>query len=266
MREIPRLLEVEQRHGFRSSWNFVAEDYRIPEGTFDEIRAAGGEVGLHGIKHDGKLFASRARFEADLPKIHRYLADWDAAGFRSPATHRNADWMPDIGSSYDSSFPDTDPFEPQSGGCCSIFPFFLGDMVELPITLVQDHTLFEILRERSIDALDREERVDHPAPWACEPDHPPRLPETAGAAGTVRAVPGLPQGTARTAGTPCPRRSPQWWRLRATLTPGSVLDPTKPAATEFDATPAYAGREAGRHPVRSRGRPRSRTATVHGRS
>ena len=86
-REIPRILEVEQRHGFRSSWNFVAEDYRIPEGTFDEIRAAGGEVGLHGITHDGKLFTSRSAFEADLPKIHRYLADWKAAGFRSPATH-----------------------------------------------------------------------------------------------------------------------------------------------------------------------------------
>jgi hypothetical protein len=59
--------------------------------------------------------------------------------------------MPDLGCLYDSSFPDTDPFEPQSGGCCSIFPYFLGDLVELPITLVQDHTLWEILRIRSID-------------------------------------------------------------------------------------------------------------------
>jgi hypothetical protein len=59
--------------------------------------------------------------------------------------------MPELGCLYDSSFPDTDPFEPQPGGCCSIQPFFLGDLVELPITLVQDHTLFEILRARSID-------------------------------------------------------------------------------------------------------------------
>jgi hypothetical protein len=58
--------------------------------------------------------------------------------------------MPELACLYDTSFPDTDPFEPQAGGCCSIFPFFLGDLVELPITLVQDHTLFEILRERSI--------------------------------------------------------------------------------------------------------------------
>ena len=68
IREIPRILEVEQRHGFRSSWNFVAEDYRIPEGTFEQIRAAGGEVGLHGITHDGKLFASSQAVRSRPPE------------------------------------------------------------------------------------------------------------------------------------------------------------------------------------------------------
>lgn len=148
---VRKVIDIERRHGFVSSWNFVAEWYPIPDGLLDEVRAAGCEVGLHAIKHDCKLFESRARFEAELPAIHRYLAAWDADGFRSPATHRNPAWMPELGARYDSSFPDTDPFEPQPGGCCSILPFFLGDTVELPITLVQDHTLWEILREDSID-------------------------------------------------------------------------------------------------------------------
>lgn len=148
---VREIIEIERRHGFVSSWNFVAEWYPIPDGLLDDVRAAGCEVGLHGIKHDCKLFESRARFESELPAIHRYLAAWEADGFRSPATHRNPDWMPELGARYDSSFPDTDPFEPQSGGCCSILPFFLGDTVELPITLVQDHTLWEILRQDSID-------------------------------------------------------------------------------------------------------------------
>jgi peptidoglycan/xylan/chitin deacetylase (PgdA/CDA1 family) len=151
VRNVRRVLEIERRHGFVSSWNFVAEWYPIEPGLFDHVRAMGGEIGLHAIKHDCKLFESRASFEADLPKIRRYLEEWDAVGFRSPATHRNPDWMPDLACLYDSSFPDTDPFEPQPGGCCSILPFFLGDLVELPITLVQDHTLFEILRADSID-------------------------------------------------------------------------------------------------------------------
>jgi peptidoglycan/xylan/chitin deacetylase (PgdA/CDA1 family) len=148
---VRRVMEIEQRHGFRSSWNFVADWYPIEAGLLDHVRAAGHEVGLHGIKHDCKLFESRANFEAELPEIHHRLEEWGADGFRSPATHRNPDWMEELGARYDSSFPDTDPFEPRGGGCCSILPFFFGEMVELPITLVQDHTLWEILREETID-------------------------------------------------------------------------------------------------------------------
>jgi peptidoglycan/xylan/chitin deacetylase (PgdA/CDA1 family) len=142
---------VEARNGMVSSWNFVAEDYPIADGVFDGLRRAGCEVGLHGIHHDGKLFQDEESFERMLPRIHHYLGEWDVAGFRSPATHRNAAWMPRLGSLYDSSFPDTDPFEPQAGGCCSIFPYFIDDLVELPITLVQDHTMWEILRHPGLD-------------------------------------------------------------------------------------------------------------------
>ncbi|HEY2479046.1 MAG TPA: hypothetical protein VGI17_09980 [Solirubrobacterales bacterium] len=148
---VRQIMELEKRHGLRSSWNFVGDWYLIEDGLFDHIRAEGFEIGLHGIKHDCKLFESRANFEAELPEIHRRLADWEAVGFRAPATHRNPLWQEELGAAYDSSFPDTDPFEPLAGGCCSILPFFLGDMVELPITLVQDHTLWEILRQDTID-------------------------------------------------------------------------------------------------------------------
>lgn len=148
---VRKIIEIEQRHGFRSSWNFVGDWYPIEAGLFDHVRAAGHEIGLHAIKHDCKLFESRANFDAELPEIHAKLAEWEAVGFRSPATHRNADWMEELGAGYDSSFPDTDPFEPMGGGCCSILPFFFGEMVELPITLAQDHTLWEILQRDSID-------------------------------------------------------------------------------------------------------------------
>ena len=148
---IERVRKVERKHGVVSSWNFVAEDYPIPNGLFEKLRADGCEIGLHGIHHNRKLWSSEKTFERTLPKIHQYLADWQAVGWRSPVTYRNADWMPRLGVLYDSSFPDTDPFEPQAGGCCSIFPFLLEDLVELPITLVQDHTMWELLQEPGID-------------------------------------------------------------------------------------------------------------------
>jgi hypothetical protein len=147
---IPRVLERERRHGLRSSWNFVADDYPIDPATFAMLREAGCEIGLHGLHHDGMLFADRGSFVAQLPRIREVMREWGAVGFRSPATHREAAWMHELGCLYDSSFPDTDPFEPQPGGCCSIWPFFFGDLVELPITMPQDHTLFELLRDRSI--------------------------------------------------------------------------------------------------------------------
>ena len=51
------------------------------------------------------------------------------------------------------------PFEPQPGGCCSLWPFFIGHVVELPYTLPQDYTLFTLLAHRSpalwIEQVDR---------------------------------------------------------------------------------------------------------------
>jgi hypothetical protein len=135
----------------RSSWNFVADDYPVPAEATDAVREAGGEVGLHGLHHDGLLFASRDSFLAQLPRIHSVMRAWNVVGFRSPATHRERAWMPELGCLYDSSFPDTDPFEPQAGGCCAVWPFFIEDLVELPITMPQDHTLWAILQDRTIE-------------------------------------------------------------------------------------------------------------------
>ncbi|MCK4330062.1 hypothetical protein KAX02_09495 [candidate division WOR-3 bacterium] len=147
---IERICEIEKKYGIKSSWNLVPERYSVDPGVLDKLIREGFEVGIHGFKHDGKLFNSRKIFDERMKKIEKYALEWDAVGFRSPATHRNHEWMRNIPFEYDSSFPDTDPYEPQPGGCLSIFPFFIGNLVELPITLAQDHTLFEILEYKDI--------------------------------------------------------------------------------------------------------------------
>ena len=73
--------------------------------------------------------------------------------------------MPLLGFDYDSSYPDTDPFEPAAGGCCTWLPFFNGDLVELPITLPQDHTLFVILRRDSRLWLEKADVLRRAAGW-----------------------------------------------------------------------------------------------------
>jgi peptidoglycan/xylan/chitin deacetylase (PgdA/CDA1 family) len=139
------MMERERRAGFRSSWNFVPERYAVEDERVRALVADGFEVGLHGLRHDGRDLESLATLQKRLPAMRSWAQRWGAVGFRSPATQRGFDLIPVLGFDYDSSYPDTDPFEPQGGGCCSYLPFFNRDTVELPITLPQDHTLFEIL-------------------------------------------------------------------------------------------------------------------------
>jgi hypothetical protein len=137
---------VEAALGFRSAWNLVPERYEVPDSLVEHLKATGCEVGVHGLRHDGRDLEAWNKRESRVPEMQRWARRWGSTGFRSPATHRLWEAMPKLGFAYDSSYPDTDPFEPMAGGCCSWLPFFNQDMVELPITLTQDHTLFVILR------------------------------------------------------------------------------------------------------------------------
>lgn len=146
--DIPRLRDAERTWGFRSSWNFVPERYDTPLRTLGALRDDGCEVGVHGLRHDGRDLASARLLRSRLPAIREAADRWGATGFRSPATQRHWSMMPLLGFDYDSSYTDSDPYEPQPGGCCTYLPFFIGDLVELPITLPQDHTLFAVLGHR----------------------------------------------------------------------------------------------------------------------
>lgn len=149
-KKIERICKIEKNIGLRSAWFFVAEKYPVSENLIKELKEQGFEVGVHGLRHDGKLFNSKNTFNKRKEKLRIYAQKWNAKGFRSPSLLRNAQLIKDLPFEYDSSFPDTDPYGPQPGGCLSIFPFFMGNIVEIPVTMPQDHTLFVILRKRNI--------------------------------------------------------------------------------------------------------------------
>jgi hypothetical protein len=64
--------------------------------------------------------------------------------------YRNLDWYPALEFSYDMSVPNVGHLDPQPGGCCTVFPYFVGDILELPLTTTQDYPLFYILRKNSL--------------------------------------------------------------------------------------------------------------------
>ena len=156
-----QLATLEESLGFRSSFNFVPERYQVSADLRDFLNDHGFEVGVHGLNHDGKLFQSKAIFDQRAPKINKYLKEWHAVGFRSPAMHHNLEWIKALDLEYDLSTFDTDPFEPQSDGVETIFPFWVSasdnceGYLEVPYTLPQDHAMFIILREQSIDIWKR---------------------------------------------------------------------------------------------------------------
>ena len=153
-----KLADIEEEMGFRSSFNFVPERYgEISLDLLRELKQRGFGIGVHGLKHDGKLFSSKKIFDERAPQINAYLKKWGTRLFTAPSMIRNHDWMHALDIDYCVSTFDTDPFEPQSEGAGTVFPYWVPStssnrgFVELPYTLPQDSTLFVILQEKTID-------------------------------------------------------------------------------------------------------------------
>jgi hypothetical protein len=129
--------------------------------------------------------------------------------------------MPRLGFDYDSSYPDTDPYEPMPGGCCSWLPFFNGDTVELPVTLAQDHTAFVLLGEQD-ERLWREKADVLAARGgiACLITHPDYMLDEPRLDAYRRFL--AAYATDPTVWCALPRDVSAWWRARAASTPELV--------------------------------------------
>ncbi|HWX39251.1 MAG TPA: hypothetical protein VNY09_08400 [Candidatus Sulfotelmatobacter sp.] len=148
----PALMDLDERFHIRSAFQVVPEDrYPVSDAFLDEIRARGFELNVHDLNHDGHLFESHELFLQRARKINEYTKKWGTEGFRSGGMYRNAEWNDAFQFSYDMSFPTSAHLEPQCGGSCSVMPYFLGGLVELPLTTTQDYSLFHILGQYSLD-------------------------------------------------------------------------------------------------------------------
>ncbi len=214
VRAMDLLRSAERDKGYRSAWNFVPERYAVDDEIIAGVKADECEVGLHGLKHDGRDLASEKVLSQRLPSMRTHAARWGAVGFRSPATQRSWDLMPKLGFDYDSSYTDTDPYEPQPGGCCTYLPFFNTDLVELPITLPQDHTLFEILQHPNGQLwLDKAREIRGRGGMVLALSHPDYASDIR-VAEAWRCLLGEFAGD-ETMWQPLPHEAAAWWRQRA---------------------------------------------------
>ena len=153
----PKLMEVDESFGVRSSFQIVPEDrYPIPSTLVEDILTRGHEVNIQDLNHDGHLFRERREFEKRAKSINKYGRQFGAKGFRSACLYHNLAWYEHLEFEYDMSVPNSGHLEPQHGGCCSVFPYFIGNILELPVTTTQDYSLFHILGDYTLNLWRRQ--------------------------------------------------------------------------------------------------------------
>lgn len=157
VRFCPTLMDIDSEFGFRSSFQVVPEErYEVLDSFLQGIKNRGFEVNVHDFNHDGNLFRERKEFLRRVEKINQHAARFGTRGFRSGALYRQLDWFDAFDISYDMSVPSAGHLDPQAGGCCTIMPYFVGNILEIPVTAAQDYSIFHILNQYSIDLWKRQ--------------------------------------------------------------------------------------------------------------
>lgn len=154
------LMNIDKSFGMPASFQIVPEGrYPQSEAFAAGIRERGFEVNIQDLNHDGNLFRDRAEFLRRAEQINRYGRLFAATGFRAAILYRNLEWLEALQFSFDMSVPNVAHLDPQKGGCCTVFPYFIGGMVEIPVTTTQDYMLFRLLRDYSLDLWKQQSEI-----------------------------------------------------------------------------------------------------------
>ena len=145
------LMDIDAAFGIPAAYQIVPEErYHVSSAFIDEVKSRGFEVNIQDLNHDGLLFRNEREFLRRAEKINAYRDKFGARGFRAGILYRNADWITALKFEYDMSVPNVAHLDPQRGGCCTVFPYFIDDILELPVTTTQDYSLFHILNDYSL--------------------------------------------------------------------------------------------------------------------
>ena len=151
------LMDLDDSFGIKASFQLIPQvRYELSEPFLQSFRARGFEINVHDFNHDGDLFRSREEFLRRVARINEYGKKFGAVGYRSGVLYRNLNWYEFFDCAYDMSVPNVGHLDPQRGGCCTTKPYFIGKILEIPVTATQDYTLFNILGHYSMDLWERQ--------------------------------------------------------------------------------------------------------------
>lgn len=216
----PHLMDLDASYGFKASFQVVPESrYQVPDSYVRRIRDCGFEFNIHDLNHDGLLYIERNEFLRRAKRINNYCRQYDARGFRAGSMYRNLDWYDVYEFSYDMSAPNVAHLEPKRGGCCTVFPFFVGKILELPLTTSEDYSLFHILNDYSIALWKRQvESIQQRNGLISILVHPDYLLSARTRKVYESLLDYLRQLVSREkVWTPLPGEVDQWWRARSNM-------------------------------------------------
>jgi hypothetical protein len=146
------LMDLDDSSGIKAAFEIVPQQrYEVTSDFLKSIRQRGFEIVVHDLNHDGRLFSNRQQFLERVASINAYKEQFGAIGFRAAVLYRKQSWFGALDFAYDMSVPNVAHLDPQRGGCCTVMPYFVGKILELPVTTTQDYTLFHILNDYSIN-------------------------------------------------------------------------------------------------------------------
>jgi peptidoglycan/xylan/chitin deacetylase (PgdA/CDA1 family) len=146
--------KLEERYDIESAWYVPTKHYSLDSGTIRNL-ANYGEVGVHGAQHSGNLVSlpSKKLFQLlyEAKQLLEKVSGSSVKGFRSPLLQHNSTILEQLKKadySYDTSVPTWEPKHPQTMspfGIGTVFPLVLNNLVEIPVSIIQDHQLLYVL-------------------------------------------------------------------------------------------------------------------------
>jgi hypothetical protein len=153
-------MDINSSFGIPASFQIVPEKrYKVSAEFLRDMRSRGFEPNIHDLDHDGQLYRDHKEFSRRAVKINQHGKEMEAAGFRAGILYRNQEWFDELDFEYDSSVPNVAHLDPQRGGCCTVMPYFVGKMVELPVTTTQDYTLFHVLNTYGMELWEQQIKI-----------------------------------------------------------------------------------------------------------
>lgn len=158
-----RVKKLEENYDVPSAWFVPAKEYSLDHGIIEELEN-NGEIGSHDTKHDGRLFnLSGKKLNkrlSDSKQTLERLTKHPIEGFRAPLLQHNQsilEGLREAGYSYDSSIPTWETKHPRTmrpHGLGTIYPLSLAGIVEIPLTVAQDHQLLSVVGLQPREVVD----------------------------------------------------------------------------------------------------------------